>query len=103
MKEYIRAQIPNVNLNPRVWIMKLAINWLRGDFLLVCNGKKEGRETNPSFTPPITKRFHILNIFPFSCTKKSSDTVALTNVSSGAAKRPCVALMIDKERKLYYY
>ena len=54
----------------------------------------------PSLTPPITNKFHIDNIFPFSWTKKSSETVALTRVSRGAAARPWTARMIVRERKL---
>ena len=54
----------------------------------------------PSLTPPITNKFHIESIFPFWCTKKSSETVALTRVSRGAAARPCIVRIIERERKL---
>jgi hypothetical protein len=54
----------------------------------------------PSFTPPITKRFQIESILPFSWTKKISETVALTRVSRGAAEKPWTSLIKVRERKL---
>jgi hypothetical protein len=70
-----------------------------GEVGLGGRGRERGG-TNPSFTPPITNRFQIDNIFPFSCTKKISDIVALTNVSNDAAENPCTTLISVKLKKL---
>ena len=93
--------MPNVNLKPRFWIMKPAISCLHpasACFHWGWDGKRGSKY--PSFTPPITNRFQIDNILPFSCTKKISETVAEMSVSSGAAEKPCTTRINVNDRKL---